>query len=144
MLPKFDQNGNLPAGIHVSTWEEIKDVLAFNERRQTLLDGIKRASQVLREAGCRRIYICGSFVSRKTYPNDFDVCWEDEKVDFEILNTLDINLLDAGRNKRLAQKNNYGGELFPASTYADDYGTFLDFLQQDNNGNLRGVIAVDL
>jgi hypothetical protein len=34
MIPKFEQNGNLPAGIHLSTWEEIEDVLAFNERRQ--------------------------------------------------------------------------------------------------------------
>ena len=41
-----------------------------------------------------RIYIGGSFVSRKTYPKDFDICWDDEKVDFELLSNLDINLLD--------------------------------------------------
>lgn len=33
MLPKFEQNGNLPAGIHPSTWEEIKDVLILTRMK---------------------------------------------------------------------------------------------------------------
>ena len=68
-----------------------------------------RVSEILKQAGCNRIYIGGSFVTRKTYPNDFDMCWDDEKVDFELLSNLDINLLDAGRNKRLSQKENLWG-----------------------------------
>jgi hypothetical protein len=39
---------NLPASIYVSTWEEIKDVLAFNEHRQQLLEGMKRVSEILK------------------------------------------------------------------------------------------------
>lgn len=144
MIPRFDQRGNLPAGIHLSTWIEIEDVLAFNEHRQQLLEGMKRVSKILKQAGCNRIYIGGSFVSRKAEPKDFDICWEDEKVDFEILSNLDINLLDAGRNKRLLQKRIYGGEIFPASAYANDYDTFLEYFQKDRNGNTRGIIAIDL
>jgi len=144
MIPKFEQNGNLPAGIHLSTWEEIKDVLAFNEHRQQLLEGMKRVSEILKQAGCNRIYIGGSFVSRKTYPKDFYMCWDEEQVDFELLSNLDINLLDAGRNKRLSQKRIYGGEIFPASAYANDYDTFLEYFQKDKNLNNRGIVAIDL
>ncbi|MEA5582084.1 hypothetical protein VB620_12105 [Nodularia harveyana UHCC-0300] len=144
MIPKFGQNGNLPAGIHLSTWEEIKDVLAFNERRQQLLEGMTRVSEILKQAGCSRIYIGGSFVSRKTYPKDFDMCWDEEQVDFELLSNLDINLLDAGRKKRWKQKEIYGGEIFPASAYANDYDTFLESFQKDKNLNNRGIVAIDL
>ena len=143
-VPKFEQNGNLPAGIHLSTWEEIKDVLAFNEHRQQLLEGMKRVSEILKQAGCSRIYIGGSFVTRKIYPNDFDLLWDDKGVDFKILQSLDINLFDAGRNKRSAQKKTYGGEIFQAYLYANDYETFIEYFQKDNNLNHRGIIAIDL
>lgn len=144
MIPKFEQNGNLPAGIHLSTWKETKNVLAFNEHRQQLVEGMKRVSEILKQAGCSRIYIGGSFVSRKTHPNDFDLLWDDKSVDFKILQSLDINLFDAGRNKRLAQKKTYGGEIFEAYLYANDYETFIDFFQKDKNGKIRGIIAIDL
>ena len=144
MIPKFEQNGNLPAGIHLSTWEEIKDVLAFNERRQQLLEGMTRVSEILKQAGCGRIYIGGSFVSRKTYPKDFDLLYDDQGVDFKLLQSLDINLFDAGMNKRLAQKKTYGGEIFEAYLYANDYETFIEFFQKDKNGKIRGIIALDL
>ncbi|MDM3851106.1 MAG: hypothetical protein PT119_14270 [Aphanizomenon gracile PMC627.10] len=144
MIPKFEQNGNLPAGIHLSTWKETKNVLAFNEHRQQLVEGMKRVSEILKQAGCSRIYIGGSFVSRKTHPNDFDLLWDDKSVDFKILQSLDINLFDAGRNKRLARKKTYGGEIFEAYLYANDYETFIDFFQKDKNGKIRGIIAIDL
>lgn len=144
MIPKFEQNGNLPAGIHLSTWEEIKDVLAFNEHRQQLLEGMERVSEILKQTGCSRIYIGGSFVSRKTYPKDFDLLYDDKGVDFKLLQSLDINLFEAGMNKRLAQKKTYGGEIFQAYLYANDYETFIDFFQKDKNGKIRGIIAIDL
>ncbi|MFM6008693.1 MAG: DUF6932 family protein [Sphaerospermopsis kisseleviana] len=144
MIPKFEPNGNLTAGIHLSTCEEIEDILAFNQHRQQLLEGMKRVSEILKQAGCSRIYIGGSFVSRKAEPKDFDLLWDDQGVDFKLLQSLDINLFDAGRNKRLAQKQTYGGEIFQAYLYANDYENFIDFFQKDKNGNIRGIIAIDL
>ena len=34
----------------------------------------------LRRAGCRTVYIDGSFATSKEIPNDFDVCWDEEDV----------------------------------------------------------------
>ena len=57
---------------------------------------------------------------------------------------LDINLLDAGRNKRLSQKKIYGGEIFPTSAYANDYDTFLEYFQKDKNLNNRGINLIQV
>jgi hypothetical protein len=105
---------------------------------------MKRVSEILKRAGCNRIYIGGSFVSRKPYPKDFDLLWDDRGVDFKILQSLDINLFDSGRNKRLAQKKTYGGEIFQAYLYANDYETFIEYFQKDKNLNNRGIMAIDL
>ena len=117
-ITNFDANGNLLKGIHPATWQEFEDALGFNERRQELLRGLKRACEPLKLAGCRRIYIGGSFVTNKEFPGDFDACWEDEIVDFVQLKEIDPVLLDF-KNKRAAQKAKYGGELFLSSDIAD-------------------------
>jgi hypothetical protein len=118
--------------------------LAFNDRRQELIAGLKRACELLQQAGCPRIYIGGSFVTSKKIPGDFDVCWEDDNVDFVKLKGLDPVLLDF-KNHRAAQKSKYGGELFPAGSIASADGkTFLEFFQQDRDGNPIGIIAIDL
>jgi hypothetical protein len=58
-------------------------------------------------AGCRRVYIDGSFVTAKNGPNDFDACWEADGVNPDL---LDPTLL-TWRDHRAAQKAKFGGEL---------------------------------
>ena len=145
-LPTFDTHGNLPAGIHLATWQEVEETLAFNPRRQELFSGLKRACESLKQVGCLRIYIGGSFATNKEFPGDFDVCWADETVDLEQLEEIDPVLLDF-KNKRAAQKAKYGGELFLASDIADlhSFEDYLTFFQKDKvRGNAKGIIAIDL
>lgn len=141
-IPAFLPNGNLPAGIHFTTWQEIEIILGFNDRRRELLAGLKRACQSLKQAGCTRIYIGGSFATNKEFPGDFDVCWERTGVNAALLDPV---LLDFS-NKRVAQKAKYGSEFFVASSIADlkSRKNFLQFFQEDRLGNLKGIIAVDL
>ena len=138
-------NGNLVAGIHFCTWQDIQEIFAFNERRQELLRGLKRACESLKLAGCPRIYIGGSFATNKEFPGDFDFCWESEGVDRAYLQELDPVFFDFS-NKRAAQKAKYGGEFFRANTIAEPVSgkTYLEFFQEDRNGNLKGIIAVEL
>ncbi|MDO8185965.1 hypothetical protein Q5424_05755 [Conexibacter sp. JD483] len=87
-------------------------------------------------------YLDGSFVTSKEHPGDFDACWEVAGVD---ASRLDRELLDFS-DLRAAQKQRYGGELFPAETAAEPAGTtFLDFFQRDrDSGQSKGIIAIDL
>lgn len=144
-IPNFENNGNLPAGIYLATWQAIEAKLAFNPRRQELLSGLKRACLPLKQAGCKRIYIGGSFVTNKEFPGDFDVCWESDGVDRVLLKTIDSVFFDF-TNKRAAQKAKYGGEFFRADSLADRLSgkTYITFFQMDRDGNSRGIVAVNL
>jgi hypothetical protein len=142
-IPEFNDSGNLPTGIHHANWQELEAKLAFNERRQELLQGMKRACESLKMVGCPRIFIGGSFATNKEFPGDFDICWQDDAVDFLQLQVSDPVLLDF-KSRRAAQKAKYGGELFPASISADGYRTYLEFFQIDRNGEKKGIVAIDL
>ncbi len=142
MIPPFDAEGNLPIGVHVATWDELVRRYGWNERRKILLDGLRRALDDLRAAGCVRAYVDGSFITSHPAPNDYDGCWEPAGVD---LRRLDPTLYDFA-NERRAQKRKYGGELFPASFIADAAGfTFFELFQlvRGTEGR-KGIVAIDL
>jgi hypothetical protein len=142
MIPAFDERGRLPPGIHWSEWPEIEERFGHSPRRQILLEGLLRALQSLRAAGCRRVYIDGSFATAKENPGDFDGCWSIAGVDPAQLDPV-LLLFDSGR---AAQKAKYGGELFPAELPEGVSGKlFLDFFQTDREtGDRKGIIALDL
>jgi len=74
MLPDFDDEGNLPPGIHRATIEEVAQRFGTGspEREievRELMDFVVWA----RHAGVKRILINGSFTTDKESPNDVDV-----------------------------------------------------------------------
>ena len=142
MIPQFDADGLLPPGIHWATWDEVAATFGNTPWRRRLLDGLEMAIDDLRQAGCRTVYIDGSFVTSKEVPNDFDACWEEDGVAPELLHPVLLQF-DAGRG---SQKARYWGELFPASFGATVEGmSFLEFFQTDREtGGSKGIVAVDL
>ena len=94
------------------------------------------------DAGCRTVYLNGSFVTSKTFPNDYDACWEEAGVDPAALDPV-LLTFDPGR---ATQKAKYMGELYPASIIADAEGlSFLEFFQTDKDtGMPKGILAIDL
>lgn len=142
MIPEFDRKGLLPPGIHEVSWGEFESRFGVSLWRRLLLAGLKEAMLNLKKAGCRKIYVDGSFVTDKEVPGDFDACWEEAGVDPLKLDSVLLTFADG----RAAQKIKYLGELFPASSQADDDGfTFLQFFQTDrDSGTLKGIIAINL
>ena len=106
------------------------------------MSGSKSALLNLRDAGCKRVYVDGSFVTNKSIPGDFDACWEEAGVDPIILDPVLLTFA----NGRAEQKMKYLGELFPASSDAVGDGfSFLEFFQTDKqNGGRKGIIAINL
>jgi hypothetical protein len=141
-IPPFSDSGNLPEGVHEASWDEIVERFETNQRRRELLQGLRQALDSLRTAGCRRAYLDGSFVTAKEEPIDFDACWETAGVDSDLLD----HVLLTFSNRRAAQKERFGGELFPAEAVADPDGTrFLDYFQRDKlTGEPKGIVALDL
>ena len=144
MIPIFDSNGCLPAGIHWTTWDEFKIRFGVTAHRRRLLDGLEEGLKSFKAAGCSTVYIDGSFVIDKEIPGDFDVCWDITGVDPTLLDPVLLNF----DNQRAAQKAKYYGEFFLAHRGAEStppYRTFLEFFQIDENtGNPKGIVAIDL
>lgn len=145
MVPSFDVDGNLPPGVHLVTWDEFSIAFGTTPHRRRLLDGLEVALDILRIAGCKRVYIDGSFVTAKRVPNDFDAAWEPAGVDLPLLRSMEPAFFDFS-NLRAAQKAKFLGEFFPSSFTADSVGkTFLEFFQVDKDtGNPKGIVALDL
>ena len=119
MIPEFDSNGNLPPGVHFCTWEEFVERFGTTELRLRLMRGLKMAMEQLWKAGCRTIYINGSFVTSKEDPGDFDACYDAETVDINYLRTHAPKLLNY--YDRTGQKAKYKGEIFPSTQQVGDY-----------------------
>lgn len=108
-----------------------------------MIDGLELALAQLKAAGCRTIYINGSFVSSKPKPGDFDACWEPEDVDYDYLRKNAPRLLN--NLDRSAQKSKYKGEIFRSDQPVGDSGlTSLEFFLRDRELNPKGIIAIDI
>ena len=145
MIPSFNSDDNLPAGIHLTDWNTFSVAFGISAHRSRLISGLAAAIVPLRQAQCRRIYIDGSFVTAKVVPNDYDVAWDPLGVDLLLLKSLEPLFFDFA-NARAAQKAKFFGEFFPSSQPAEPAGrTFLEFFQVDKNtGNQKGIVALDL
>lgn len=140
---KFNTFGKLIPGIHVVPWSEFVSLYSFSSRRQHLFRGMERAFVHFKEAGCARIYIDGSFVTKKVEPNDYDACWDMTGVNFELLDPMFYRHLQMGTQQ---QKLAYYGEFYPAPIIEGGSGlTFLDFFQTDREtGKRKGIILIEL
>ena len=129
----------LPPGVHEATLEEIEKRFAMSGHRKHLFTGLKKGIFALHEAGCRKIFLDGSFITEKPIPADFDVCWDPAGVDHTKLDPVFLDFSD-GRKK---QKERFHGEFFPANCLADGQRFFFDFFQIDKHtGNAKGIICI--
>ena len=145
VIPDFVDIGGLwkvlPPGVHDATLEEVESRFSTSERRKRLYSGFREGVMALCKAGCRKIFLDGSFVTEKTNPGDFDVCWDPVGVDTAKLNPV-FRDFSEGRKK---QKEAFQGEFFPDHLPADGKRTFLDFFQIDKDTqNVKGIICIKL
>jgi hypothetical protein len=145
MIPDFVDVGGpwrvLPLGVHDATMEEVEARFAASDQRKRIFSGFRNGVTALRRAGCRRVFLDGSFVTEKPIPGDFDACWDPSGVD---VTKLDPVLLDfTGGRKN--QKKRFCGEFFPINLIADGTHIFLDFFQTDRHtGKAKGIIRICL
>ena len=141
MIPPYDDNGNLPSGIHFASWSEIVCRFGFNKHRRRLLRGLDRALRSLINAGCEVVYIDGSFVTAKEDPLDFDCCWEVDSVSLDLL----AEALTDFTTNQAAQKQKFGGELFPLLPTLTGEQTILEWFQMDKHtGKAKGIVCLRL
>ena len=154
MIPDFTRDGLLPKGIHETTWELFSVHFGKSSRRRKgLIKKIEIVIKILKEVGCKELYIDGSFVTKRNRPEDFDACWLREGVDLSRLNQLAPILKYApGFFKGVDCKQKYGGDIFPLTRLVPNPKnsegqdiTYLEFFQMDKeSGQDKGIILLKL
>ena len=131
----------LPPGVHTATLKEIEKRFSTNDRRRFLFEGLTWGVKALKKAGCIQLFLDGSFVTAKTFPNDYDICWDDTGISRL---QLDPVFLDFNHNRK-KQKEKYYGEYFPTTFLANGARFFLDYFQTDKHtGKAKGIIRLQL
>lgn len=128
----------MPDGEYEVEWQEVVERFGWNPRRRQLLDGLAEAIELLAAAGCRRVWLNGSFVTAKDEPGDFDACWDTAGVD---LDALDPILMDFSAG-RAAQKARFGGELLPNVIESGSGLTFAEFFRQERDTGRKGIVVL--
>jgi hypothetical protein len=73
MIPRFNDDGYFPPGIHPATLEEIAARFGQeSELRQVQMESLRWLVDLAQRAGAQRIVVNGSFVTDKLEPNDGD------------------------------------------------------------------------
>lgn len=106
---------------------------------------MKQALDLLREFGCWRLFLDGSFVTAKETPGDYDGCWEVEGVDLTRLLRAAPLLWD-DRPGRPHQKAQFGGDLFPVrmAGQPQDRRILDDFQRDKLTGEPKGILDLNL
>lgn len=131
----------MPAGIYDATLNEVAVVFALDPWRAWLFEGLRLALADLASAGCSMAYLDGSFVTAKSVPGDFDLCWDMVGVDLAALHPA---LRDVA-HPRTAQKARYRGDILPNVVELRSGMPFLDFFQIDRDtGSRKGIVRLEL
>jgi hypothetical protein len=73
MIPKFDENGYLPSGVHLASLDEIEARFGRqSEIRRVEMQSLRWLADLARKAGVLRLIVNGSFVTERLEPNDVD------------------------------------------------------------------------
>ena len=142
-IPNFNILGELPEGIYWAECDEISLRFGCNIHRKKMLDRLKMVLAHLKIAGCKYVYLDGSFVTNKQFPIDFDACWDITGVDASILFNNIPELFDF-YNGRLNQKMLFYGEFIPYDPSKTGTYSILEFFQYNRNSQKKGIIGIKL
>ena len=146
MIPELVEIKNapwevLPCGIHKATLAEVKKFFGTNPHRRELFEGLVRALIALHIAGCRTVYLDGSYVTGKPKPNDYDACWDPAGIDPKKLDPVFFDF----DNLRANQKQIFFGEFFPSIANGVPGQPILEFFQRERyTGAAKGILLIDL
>ncbi|MBA3494943.1 MAG: hypothetical protein H0T87_12720 [Gammaproteobacteria bacterium] len=143
MLPPFNDKGDLPPGIHLSSMEEIANRLGTgSDARRRLLAKLRHLLELAERTGkLSRLLIFGSFVSNAESPRDIDIV---------LFMQSGFKLEDAPRECQTLFSHADAEARFGASIFWLRDGMlseemaeeFLDTWQTKRDGEKRGIVEV--
>jgi hypothetical protein len=145
MLPAFDVEGDLPAGVHSASLAEIEKCFGRFTNSDQRIRPFSRLNDLVdmaKSSGIvERMLIGGSFVTTKAKPNDIDIVIVISKdVDFDSLNPSQMVVAD-----RISLNRVFKGEAFDVIVVRNGTGrmqTAIEFLQTNRDNKPIGIVEV--
>ncbi|MGD0047508.1 MAG: hypothetical protein ABSE42_10850 [Bryobacteraceae bacterium] len=144
MLPELNDEGEVPPGVHLATWQEFQARFAGSSSRRVWLAGRLRALLELAAANgkLRRAFIWGSFVTAKPAPRDLDILLIMDE-DFEVggISAPAQAVFDSVRAKLLFESDVFWAR---ASIGHEALDLWLDTYQTSRSFRKRGIVELVL
>lgn len=140
MIPDFDNNGNLPPGIHTATIKEVAARFATNSHRGKLFNLLLEVLMILQRCNCPEVHLNGSYITTKEEPEDYDLCFESTGIE------PTPELYDFLAQKEEARKKRYGGDIFVRMPEPPYYYDHVTQWQTDgrNDDLAKGILRINL
>jgi hypothetical protein len=143
VLPNFNNNGDLPPGIHRASWKDVAERFGSGtEARTKATTTLKHLHDLAARTGClRHFYVFGSFASRAAEPRDVDVV---------LIMSADFRVEASARESRTLFSHadaqaRYGASVFWVREGMVAAAALRDFLlafQTRRDGKLGGILEV--
>jgi hypothetical protein len=144
MLPSFNEDGNLPEGVHLATESEIESrFVEVSPRRKWLGERLRDLLALARStAKLQRVFLWGSFVTAKEAPRDLDLL---------LVMTSDFDLEHAPEGCKMIFEHvqariSFNADVFwtRASIGESTLELWLDTYQTARDFKRRGIVEVIL
>ena len=136
---KFDKNGNLHE-TQILTYGEFAKEFGFTESRKEKLESALLFFKILKSLGCTNLYIAGSFVSSKEFPNDIDLCVDATGIDYLKLTKEYPEFLDPQGIERIKKEHKVHFALFFDAGCLE----YLEWYKKDRDNHPRGLVKIYL
>jgi hypothetical protein len=138
MSLSFNSNGHLHKTVEL-TLEEFEKHFGTNDWRKDRIKNALIFFEAFSACGCSTVYIGGSFISTKINPDDIDLCFDLQYVDYDKLGEVFLDFFDV--NKISEIRRNLKCHIL----YFDNTNLqYLHMLEKDLNGDPKGLVKINL
>ena len=144
-LPEFNNQGDLPPGVHSATIEEVRTRFGSGllQRQRVTARLVRLYDLAISTAQVQRLLLFGSYITDKPTPNDVDVV-------LVMQNTFDVTLCNEEVrplfDHQLADQE-FGASVFwirPALLFLETLDEFIAHWQVKRDGSHRGLVEIVL
>jgi hypothetical protein len=138
MSISFNSNGHLHKTVEL-TLEEFEKHFGTNDWRKDRIKNALIFFEAFSTCGCSTVYIGGSFISTKINPDDIDLCFDLQDVDYDKMAEVFPDFFDV--NKIGEIRRNLKCHILH---FDNNNPKYLLMLQKDLNGDSKGLVKINL
>ncbi|OQP49312.1 hypothetical protein A4H97_28645 [Niastella yeongjuensis] len=138
MSLSFNSNGHLHKTVEL-TLEEFEQHFGTNEWRKQKIRNALTLFEILGACGCTTVFIGGSFISTKINPNDIDLCFDLQNIDYDKLEQVFPDFFDHNKIGEIHRNLKCHVLYFDKTNHQ-----FLHMLEKDKDGYPKGLVKINL